>query len=766
MPIVSPQLDDLRYQVLIDQLRLRIPLVTPEWTDHNDSDPGITLLQLFSHLAEQIGYRLNRLPDKVFIEMLKLIGVRLRPAEAARTSLAFYLTKAELAEMVTVPAGTRVKAKAKVSPPPPFETVAPFDLIPAQAVALVTTRSSNLRDINDGGAVDGSTQAGDFIPPRYSLAWDGRMPKLKDWPTQPVPLFARPAERTHDCLWLGLAFNRNATAGFVGQRVALTVQLDDDELPDPMAVGDCAADLGAVLDAAGPPVDYVYYRPPQAGETIGSWKPLAVLSDSTAGWSRSGVIRLDVPTAIGPIPDGEWREVRPPQTLTTQQLCETVAGTAPAAPPPIAHPLVGALKTPVQGTPTKVPVSGWIGVLFRSPAAALALRALSFNAVGAIGATTVESELLGRGSGQSNQIAKLANGNVLAESLEVVVEDPVDRQYHEWKPVGDFDTAGRDDRVYVLDPEAGWIYFGDGVRGAVPALGTRMVAVRYRHGGGAAAELPAGTVTQGEGLPAAVQDVTNPIAARGGKDAETLDQARARAPRELKTLGRAVTADDFDLLARQTVGASIVRTAVVPLRRPYQAEGIARPGIDVERVAPGALSVVVVPGGTDERFRVPTETVLRTVCKHLDRYRLVTTELYVVPPMYVRLFDLEVRVVPKPGWSRAQLRDSIAATLEQHFSVWRSDGTGFPFGGTLHHSELVALVFRADGVERVESLNARYDGNAPAPPGEDPPMRWREERWEPRDLLACPDGPEQLIALFPDETVVADTSSLNVIVLV
>src|SRR3569833_2645797 len=85
MPIESPQLDDLSYRPLFEQLRRQIPIYAPDWTNLNESDPGITLLQLFAHLGEQIGYRLNRLPDKVFVEMMKLVGITLAPADAART---------------------------------------------------------------------------------------------------------------------------------------------------------------------------------------------------------------------------------------------------------------------------------------------------------------------------------------------------------------------------------------------------------------------------------------------------------------------------------------------------------------------------------------------------------------------------------------------------------------------------------------------------------------------------------------------------------
>ena len=62
------------------------PVYAPEWTDYNDSDPGITLIQLFAYLAEQVGYRLNRVPEKNHVELLKLLGVRLRAGAAPRTT--------------------------------------------------------------------------------------------------------------------------------------------------------------------------------------------------------------------------------------------------------------------------------------------------------------------------------------------------------------------------------------------------------------------------------------------------------------------------------------------------------------------------------------------------------------------------------------------------------------------------------------------------------------------------------------------------------
>ena len=55
MPIEAPQLDDLRFDRTVEELVRRIPAYAPEWTDHNASDPGISLIDLFAYVTEQMG---------------------------------------------------------------------------------------------------------------------------------------------------------------------------------------------------------------------------------------------------------------------------------------------------------------------------------------------------------------------------------------------------------------------------------------------------------------------------------------------------------------------------------------------------------------------------------------------------------------------------------------------------------------------------------------------------------------------------------------
>ena len=77
MPLTDLNLDDRTFEQLYQELRRRIPAYTPEWTDHNDSDPGITLLQMFAWLSEIVIYRLNRVPEKN--HSVKITGKKITP---------------------------------------------------------------------------------------------------------------------------------------------------------------------------------------------------------------------------------------------------------------------------------------------------------------------------------------------------------------------------------------------------------------------------------------------------------------------------------------------------------------------------------------------------------------------------------------------------------------------------------------------------------------------------------------------------------------
>ena len=91
MKLPEIELDDRRFQDLVSEARMKITRACPEWTEHNVSDPGITLIELFAWMTEMTIYRLNRVPDKLHVALLELLGIRLDGPSAAQTSLRFRL---------------------------------------------------------------------------------------------------------------------------------------------------------------------------------------------------------------------------------------------------------------------------------------------------------------------------------------------------------------------------------------------------------------------------------------------------------------------------------------------------------------------------------------------------------------------------------------------------------------------------------------------------------------------------------------------------
>src|ERR1700754_1802147 len=107
MTLPVPDLDDRRFQDLVDEAKRLVQQRCPEWTDHNVSDPGVTLIETFAYLVDQLLYRLNRVPDKNYIAFLDLLGIRLFPPTAAGSDVDFWLS-APQPDVVTLPPGTEV----------------------------------------------------------------------------------------------------------------------------------------------------------------------------------------------------------------------------------------------------------------------------------------------------------------------------------------------------------------------------------------------------------------------------------------------------------------------------------------------------------------------------------------------------------------------------------------------------------------------------------------------------------------------------------
>lgn len=105
--IPVPNLDDRDWRAIKDEIVRAIPERTPEWTDHNLSDPGITLAEAFALQIEQLIVRLNQVLPKHMREYLNMIGVTLTPPSSAK-ALCFFRTTAKPSFDITVLKGFEV----------------------------------------------------------------------------------------------------------------------------------------------------------------------------------------------------------------------------------------------------------------------------------------------------------------------------------------------------------------------------------------------------------------------------------------------------------------------------------------------------------------------------------------------------------------------------------------------------------------------------------------------------------------------------------
>lgn len=147
MPIRSPNLDDRRFEDLVEEARRYISQSCPTWTDLSPGDPGTVLLEVFAYLTDILLYRLNRLPEKAYIEFLRLIGVRLQPPAAASVTLDFKLNRPRN-HAVEIPQGTRVTTHRTQtgSEAPVFVTTETVSIEPHMTNVQVNARHCDMID--------------------------------------------------------------------------------------------------------------------------------------------------------------------------------------------------------------------------------------------------------------------------------------------------------------------------------------------------------------------------------------------------------------------------------------------------------------------------------------------------------------------------------------------------------------------------------------------------------------------------------------------
>ena len=251
MSLPVTNLDDRRFQDIVDEAKRLIPTYCPEWTNHNVSDPGVALIELFAWMTEMTIFRLNQVPDAFYTHMLNLIGFEPFPATAARADLTFWLVGA-VPHPVAVPAGTQVATAGQIGLSRVFTTL--DDLIISQPELIASLTSS--------------------APDTYADVWDDLRIEHAS-----VTCFPRSPVTPGDCFYLGF---ENSLAG---NAVQLSIRAN-------------VEGIGVIPDR--PPLVWEIWQ----GE---GWIPTTIFQDTTGGLNRDGVLVMLVPNAHEPLTLGGAR---------------------------------------------------------------------------------------------------------------------------------------------------------------------------------------------------------------------------------------------------------------------------------------------------------------------------------------------------------------------------------------------------------------------------------------------------------------------------
>ncbi len=487
--LLAPDLDDRTWQDLVDQARDLIPVYAPDYTDHNPSDPLITLVELFAWMVEGMTYRLNQVPEKHYIEFLNLLGITRDPPTPAQAFLTFTATPTSPAAGVLVPRRSRAQTRAtETEPPVVFETDEDVTVLPVNlGVALLIGKAILTKYSNVSRSFTVPPAQGDLITVAQNQSAQ-----------------------------LCLGFDAATT-----QQIELDVRLFRPVIPDPVT-GTTPAD-----------VDWLY----STGTTEPtSWTPIPTVLDETNGLQRNGKVRLTLPSTWASQVPGSWTSVAP--TSAGDVVSDPYfwiglrIGNLGAAPLTVGINWV--LFNAVSSHNALTVTNERLGESDGTPFQVLELRNRPLYRK--LDTETPYEDL---------QVQVAGQAWTLAEDLpegpgQVYTIDPVAGEIR----FGNHDQATQPTGHGSIPPKR--------PPSPPPGSVWDIVAQRYRYvAGGANGNVAGGTLTELATPVTGIIAVTNVVAAFGGSDEEPIEETKRRAPELLRNRYRAVTIEDYAYLARE-----------------------------------------------------------------------------------------------------------------------------------------------------------------------------------------------------------------------
>ncbi len=691
MPLTEPKIDDRNYREILNEALARIPVHNPEWTNFNDSDPGITIIQLFAFMTESMLYRSNLIPDRNRIKFLKLLGIPLQAGEPARGIVSFSNTKGPL-KNIHIPLETEV-SQGQV----PYRTEDGVDVLPLEAriyykSRLAKDKSDKLKDLylslysslSKKNVMPDLYETKSLIPPDNGIIF----PEVELAGKKPEDDPGTKGFAIDGCLWVALL-----------SRTALLKDKDDTReaiAKKEISIGIMPGQVDArrtlsplAAKSADIQSEFIYEMPARHNvygfsivrlddEIVTNYRRLSPRSTGNL-LSEPGIVKLELPEREN---IGKWTGFEPLEPGTGD------------LPPVIPDPKI------------EERVISWIRIrpsLSEQQQAQASISWIGINAARFTQKAHASSEFLGKGTGEPDQKFLLINRPVIPGSVQLTVNGEAWYEIYDLQaaraevPSGTLqrnitDLENDTMNVFRLDPESGEISFGDGIHGKRPAFDS-IIQAKYDYGGGKKGVAGIGAINKCSVLPAGVS-VANPLPTWGGDEPETIQEAEKRIPGFIKHREKLVSEEDFREIARGAPGIEIGRVEVLALLHPEI------PDVD----SPGNVTLIVIPVHDPRRpdFPQPDPLFLDTLCKYLEPRRLVTTELHVQGPEYIDILVC-VGIDVISGRDPTPVIDNVKKKILYFLSPLTGgfEETGWQISKEVEAAELRTIAGRVDGVSKV-----------------------------------------------------------------
>ncbi len=493
MTLPAPKLDDRSFQDLVDDAKRYIQERCPEWTDHNVSDPGVTLVEAFAWMTDLLLYRLNRVPERVQIKFLDMIGLTLFPPSAATVGVDFRLTGPQ-EETVMVPAGT-VVSTSRVAGAAPIEFTTVDDLeIDVADVAFVGT-----------GDREGAREN---LTTRLGLTDDG------------FEMFSNEPQ-VGDALYVG--FSRTVARHSVELRFGVI------------------RGAGAGIRTQAPPIIW-------EAHVDGDWVACD-WTDHTRGFNVDGTVQVHIPAGHQSVPvDGGdpvgMIRCRVKGITASERARE---GMTPYQSSPqlvrVAGHVIGATVDAVNARFVESEIlgesRGVSGQEFQLQHAPVVISDEAFLVT--VARPLLDDEVETDGHDLPRTPAKEWEHETWELVSTFAESGPDDRHF-----VLDRATGTLRFGPMIREEDGSPRFYG-----ATPAKGSVIRVPRYRVGGGRRGNVTAGAIQVLRTSVPSISSVANRLHGTGGADGETVEEGTARGPIELRARNRAVTTEDFELLTRE-----------------------------------------------------------------------------------------------------------------------------------------------------------------------------------------------------------------------